>query len=436
MTLLRMSLGGSLMIALTLVLRALCLHRLPKRVFVLLWGLCALRLLLPFSLPVLQVPQEAYVPQAAGAAVPGTADALSALAAHGRAFLAGGGLRGLYALGLAAAALYFARAYVRSRRLLRTALPLGRRAQGVPLYESDRIRTPLTYGAVRPRIVLPAGLALAGEALADALAHELSHVQSRDVLKKLLLLSAALLHWFNPLAWVMYALCQRDIELCCDERVLRARGESARRGYALSLIALAERCRTEGPLCVSFGRRAVEERVMSIMKWRRPTFAGLAACALMGVTMTGALAATSLTYAPQETAALTLSTRALYAADMDALGVDVAPAGMEGSAPRFVSVTVASPASLAEEVWAEVKASVLTGTGDIVLTSADAAEPLDAQGLRADVAIVSDTPEYAEYLLTLREPQGGLDDASFDAVVADVSEGIAFSVSAAPGRAQ
>ena len=121
---------------------------------------------------------------------------------------------------------------------------------------------------------------------------------------------------------------------------------------------------------------------------------------------------------------------------MDALGVDVAAAGMQGSAPRFVSVTVASPAPLAEEVWAEVKASVLTGTGDIVLTSADAAEPLDAQGLRADVAIVSDTPEYAEYLLTLREPQGGLDDASFDAVVADVSEGIAFSVSAAPGRGQ
>ena len=70
MTLLRMSLGGSLMIALTLVLRALCLHRLPKRVFVLLWGLCALRLLLPFSLPVLQVP---HAPQAAGAAVPRTA---------------------------------------------------------------------------------------------------------------------------------------------------------------------------------------------------------------------------------------------------------------------------------------------------------------------------------------------------------------------------
>lgn len=121
---------------------------------------------------------------------------------------------------------------------------------------------------------------------------------------------------------------------------------------------------------------------------------------------------------------------------MDALGVDVAPAGMEGSAPRFVSVTVASPAPLTEEVWAEVKASVLTGTGDIVLTSADAVEPLDAQGLRAGVAIVSDTPEYAEYLLTLREPQGDLDDASFDAVVADVSDGIAFSVSAAPGRGQ
>lgn len=422
MTLLRMSLGGSLMIALTLALRAAFLHRLPKRVFVLLWGLCALRLLLPFSLPVLRAPQAVSMSQFALAEAAGAPDALSVLAARCRAFAAGGGLYGLYALGLSAAALYFARAFVRSRRLLRTALPLGRRAQGVPLYESDRIRTPLTYGAVRPRIVLPAGLALAGEALADALAHELSHVKSRDVLKKLLLLAAALLHWFNPLVWVMYALCQRDIELCCDERVLRARGETARRGYALSLIALAERCRAEGPLCVSFGKRAVEERVVSIMKWRRPTLAGLAACALMAVTMTGALAATSLTYAPQEPAVFPLST--LYVGD-----VNVAPVATDSGEPYYVSVTVSSLASApAEDAWVEMKPSVLQGTEDLVLSSADAAY-LDAGSLRTGVAVVRDDPELGRYVMTVREPQA----ASDETLLADMPDGVTVSVDVMPG---
>lgn len=308
MTILRMSVGGGLMIVLTLLLRAVLLHRLPKRAFMLLWGLCVLRLLAPFSLPVLERPLqtapmvrvvtqvEAAGFDTAASAEPGAAQFVTWL----RDFAAGGGVGALYALGLLSFVCLFARDYARCRRVLSMALPLGRRVQGVALYESDRIRTPLTYGVLRPRIVLPSGSALDEAALRDALTHELCHVRSRDVLKKLLVLCALCVHWFNPLVWVMFALCQRDIELCCDERVLCARGSDGRRGYALSLIALAERSRAEGPLCVSFGRRAVEERVKSIMKWRRPTLAAFAACALMALTMTGALAATSLSYAPAQ----------------------------------------------------------------------------------------------------------------------------------------
>ena len=103
------------------------------------------------------------------------------------------------------------------------------------------IDAPLTYGLLRPVILLPAGFDLSDrEALDCVLRHELAHVRRFDALFKAALAVTACLHWFNPLVWVMLALANRDLELACDEQALRAAARERRRAYARALLRLEE----------------------------------------------------------------------------------------------------------------------------------------------------------------------------------------------------
>ena len=144
------------------------------------------------------------------------------------------------------------------------------------------IDAPLTYGLLRPVILLPACFDLSDrEALDCVLRHELAHVRRFDALFKAALAVTTCLHWFNPLIWVMLALANRDLELACDEQALRAAARERRRAYARALLRLEEMRARPLPLGSAFGKSGVEERIAAIVKRRPVSRAALAVTLLL-----------------------------------------------------------------------------------------------------------------------------------------------------------
>lgn len=156
----------------------------------------------------------------------------------------------VWAVGAAVCAVVFAAAYGRCCREFRASFPvendvIRRWLQSHPLRrtiairQSGRISSPLTFGVLRPVILMPKKTDWTDEtALRYVLEHEFVHIQRFDVLSKLLLIAAVCVHWFNPLVWVMYVLANRDLELSCDETVLRRFGGDVRAAYARVLIRM------------------------------------------------------------------------------------------------------------------------------------------------------------------------------------------------------
>lgn len=338
MTLLKMSLSGAVLVCVVAIVRSLAVHRLPKRALLALWWMALARLLLPVSLPspvsvytLLEVRDyvvsETYV--APAPALPAAPEALPAVS-QGNAVSSPGALAPspgavarlqlVWAVGSVGCALFFALASVRCRREFRTSLPVADRAvqewlAGHPLRRpvevrtSDRVSAPLTYGILRPVILLPEGFDCGDAAqLGYVLTHEWVHIRRFDGLAKLLIAAAACLHWWNPFVWVLSALFNRDLELACDEEVVRRHGVASRAAYARALITLEERKSGLAPFCSSFNHNAMEERIVAIMKIRNLSTraAALSAATVFAV---GALFATSAAVGvPSQTAHALTST--------------------------------------------------------------------------------------------------------------------------------
>lgn len=309
------SLSAAVMILAVAALRVRFRRRTPQRVYCLLWDIVLLRLLVPLPVPspwsirALAALWPAPAPDAgvlaAGPAAQvvlvekGAAQADMMLAAVQPGAAAGlpDLLPLLWCAGAALCAGWLLWGHLQSRSLYAMSLPVEdgfircwqdrhplRRF--VQVRRSDRIAAPLTYGVLQPVVLLPGGMDLADrEGLVYVLEHEYTHIRRFDTLRKCLLAAGLCLHWFNPLVWVMYALANRDIELACDEAVVRAGAD--RRGYALTLLRLEEE-RGEASLSGShFSGHALEERIEAIMKHKNLSIAALlAVLAVMSVTTT------------------------------------------------------------------------------------------------------------------------------------------------------
>ena len=314
MTLFEMTLSGSVMILLITVVRALAIDRLPKRLFLTLWGAALLRLLVPFSIP-FQFSLFSLAERGAYAVSP------SAAAAHNqevartvrlsersvqRAYAGGVSVwTVLWLIGLALAVLYCAGAYARHLRRFRSARPVDNGflrdwltvhplRRTVSVRESGSVTSPLTYGVLRPVILIPTGLDWEDTATLNyAFAHEYTHIRRFDALLRLLLMAALCVHWFNPLVWVMYILALRDIELSCDETVVRRFGVESRRAYALALLAMEETRQRFNAFVNSFNKSAAEERVRAILKCRRTNARRAAASVLVVLCVLGVCCVTS-----------------------------------------------------------------------------------------------------------------------------------------------
>ena len=286
--LMHMSISGGILIILIMALRMLAVKRLPKKVFVLLWEIAALRLLIPFDLPFQY-----------GIASPVTEKAERAVLDVSRP--ASGNIDWrmvLWILGVAILLFIFEIRYYRESQRLADALPVSKDEdeilrmlvkipERVKIYVSDRTSTPLTVGMVQSRIILPKQLRADRIDLKYVLAHEMVHIRRADNVLKMIMLMAACIHWFNPLAWVMYLFFDRDIELSCDERVLEIYGEKQKKKYAETLLDLAETQYQWSLFLNGFGKSAIQERIVAIMNFKKISIAGIVCAVLLaGTAMT------------------------------------------------------------------------------------------------------------------------------------------------------
>lgn len=154
---------------------------------------------------------------------------------------------------------------LRLRRRLRTAVPLREN-----IYQSENVSSPFVFGILRPRIYLPFGM---DEKLVEhVVLHERTHIKRRDYLVKVLGYLLLSLYWFQPLCWVAYVLFCRDIELACDERVIRAFGRAERADYSQALLTLSVP-RFGVHMCpLAFGETGVKVRVKNVLNYRKPVF--------------------------------------------------------------------------------------------------------------------------------------------------------------------
>lgn len=286
MSLWQMSLQGGVLILLAALLRVPLRRRLPKWTFPAIWTLALARLLLPIALPLprdiserLMGAQTATV--FADTAQVGTAQIEPPLSAAETAGAASFPWVWLWGAGAVLLLLYFAVAYGRGYRRFAASLPVNRPdilrwQKAHPLFrayairESDRISTPLTYGVLRPVILLPKSVRQADEiALNALLTHEWMHIRRFDAAFKLALAAALCLHWPNPAVWLLYALANRDLEFACDEAALSRLGAGSRASYARALLCMEALRDGSLPFCSGFGKTDIEERILSIMKTKK-----------------------------------------------------------------------------------------------------------------------------------------------------------------------
>ena len=337
MSLIQMSTSGAVMILAVLLIRFAAVNRLPKKLFILLWEAALLRLLLPFSIPsvfsiytavrrvmtrsvigwngAVQSAQGTGIPQGAGTALPMPENMASTLLEIELTESAGtlSIWTILWLTGVCICAVFFVTAYLRCRREFEMSLPvhhdfsarwlrehpLRRRVQ---LRQSDRIKTPLTYGVLKPVILLPKETDWNdSRQLSYVLLHEQIHIRRLDSLRKLVMTAALCIHWFNPFVWLMYILFNRDMELVCDEAVVHACGRRSRSAYARTLISMEERKSPALPLCNSFSRSAVKERVTAVMKTKKMTLWLGIVCVVILAAVVVFLATSADSGRPQET---------------------------------------------------------------------------------------------------------------------------------------
>lgn len=287
-------------LVLAVLLARLVLKRAPKWAHVLLWGIVGVRLIFPFSLEsaLSLIPSaETISPTILTDATPrvytgfpnlnqsinpvltqATASAPDAAPNLLEIWLPV--LAVLWFFGMAGLLGWSAVSYLRLRRRVSTAVRLEDN-----LYQSDTVLSPFVLGLMHPRIYLP--FCLDQDTMHHVVAHERAHIQRRDHWWKPLGFVLLSVYWFNPLLWLAYLLLCRDIELACDEKVVRGMEPQQRADYSQALLSCSVRHPTIAACPLAFGEVGVKQRVKSVLRYQRPTVLAVAAsvvvCVLVGV---------------------------------------------------------------------------------------------------------------------------------------------------------
>ena len=297
-----MSISASWVVIAVLTLR-FCLKKAPKWVNVLLWGIVAARMVFPFSIesvlslipsaetisPTIMMEQTPSVqtgvpalnhvinPVISGSLTPAPGASANPLQIWIPV------LAGIWLFGIAALFLYSAVSYWRLRRKVCEAVILRGN-----IYQSEKVCSPFVLGIIKPKIYLP--YHMDSREMDHVIAHEQTHIRRKDHWWKPLGFLLLTIHWFNPLMWLSYILLCRDIELACDEKVIREMGNEQRADYTQALVACSVNRRMIAACPLAFGEVSVKERVKSVMNYKKPAFwviiiaviicVGVAACFL------------------------------------------------------------------------------------------------------------------------------------------------------------
>ena len=279
-----MSISASWLVMAVLILR-LVLKKAPKWVNVLLWGIVAVRLICPFSFEsaLSLIPSAETFPEKA---ISGPSfdvqtgitpvdnrinDYLGDRYFEGVTVPANNGnhmmniLSIVWTIGILLLIAYTVISYWRLHREIDTAVRYKDN-----LFQSENVSSPFVLGLIKPRIYLP--FSINGQDLEHVVAHEQAHIRRKDHWWKPLGFLLLTIHWFNPFMWLSYVLLCRDIELACDEKVIRELGNEQRADYTQALVACSINRRTIAACPLAFGEVGVKERVKSVMNYQKPAF--------------------------------------------------------------------------------------------------------------------------------------------------------------------
>ena len=294
-----MSISASWVVIAVLTLR-FCLKKAPKWVNVLLWGIVAVRMVFPFSIesvlslipsaetisPTIMMEQSPSVQTG----VPALNHVINPVISSSFTPAPGASanplqiwipvLTGIWLFGIAALFLYSAVSYWRLHRKVCEAVILRGN-----IYQSEKVCSPFVLGIIRPKIYLP--YHMDSREMDHVIAHEQTHIRRKDHWWKPLGFLLLTTHWFNPLMWLSYILLCRDIELACDEKVIRKMSNEQRADYTQALVACSVDRRLITACPLAFGEIGVKERVKSVMNYKKPAFwivlASVIVCAVIAV---------------------------------------------------------------------------------------------------------------------------------------------------------
>ena len=291
--LLNMSLTASVAIGLVILLR-FALKKAPKVFSYALWGVVLFRLLCPISIGstfsvfnLIDTPAEdyryissviEYVPAdivhtenpSVVLPVPGVSEVINDALTQGEEQLRADPLEGrtfvatvIWMMGVLAMGIYSIVSYLKLRFKLRVAIPLREN-----IFIADDIKSPFVVGLIRPRIYLPCNLSEKEQEY--IILHEKHHTKRLDHVMKALAFIALAIHWFNPLVWVAFILAGKDMEMSCDEAVIRKVGSHVRADYSASLLTLATGRRIIAGTPLAFGEGDTKGRIHNLARWKKP----------------------------------------------------------------------------------------------------------------------------------------------------------------------
>ena len=294
-----MSISASYIVLAVLLLRLL-LKKAPKWISVLLWGIVAVRLVCPFSIEsVLSlIPSSEVVSPTImtdktptiNTGIPIINSTLNPIISESFTPHPGDSanplqiwipvLTTIWIVGMVALLIYTVISFAKVKRKIGTAVLYKDN-----IYQSENVVSPFVLGFIKPKIYLPFGMN--AKDMEHVVAHEMAHIHRKDHLWKPLGFLLLSLHWFNPLMWLGYVLLCRDIELACDEKVIKELDHDARADYSEALLTCSVNRRIIAACPLAFGEVGVKDRVKSVLNYKKPAFwiiiAAVVACVVVAV---------------------------------------------------------------------------------------------------------------------------------------------------------
>ncbi|MBR4857629.1 MAG: hypothetical protein IKU08_00430 [Clostridia bacterium] len=306
-TVLNMSITGSYIIAAILLLRLL-LKKAPKVFSYSLWAIAGLRLLCPFSFSSvisifnLIAPPSAesslvgatangYIPQdisimlipEVNTGIPAADTVINTVLPSAQPTASVNPMQiilsvagAVWGIGILAMCVYGIVSVIDVKKKIKFATKLRDN-----IFECDCIPSPFVFGIIKPKIYLPCGMS--ENQLEYVLMHEKNHIRRFDHITRTIAFIVLILHWFNPFVWIGYTLAIHDMEMSCDESVLKKLGTEAKKAYSFTLVSVGADKKLSFRTPLSFGENGVEKRVKNILGFKKPKVIAVIVCVVLCV---------------------------------------------------------------------------------------------------------------------------------------------------------